>query len=197
MVDCNAKSNDTTFCGLHCNECVTRRGCWSSDSAFASEEDKACHDLCYGTCDTYLGASSDLCNCNHGVCIPSCLSNCSLDSSVQANLTTCNTDCMATTNDESVCMHRCGTCIVDLSCWTDTHTAGSASDLKCKSMCYDDAHVWLGTSSSLAGCGHSHCISGCPLNCSHASAVVSRYNTCHTSCMNEIDDAFACTANCE
>jgi hypothetical protein len=63
----------TSFCEQHCNDCVNVKKCWVDDGIFGGCEDEDCLDECYGTsCDTYLGASSKLCDCSHNYCIVSC-----------------------------------------------------------------------------------------------------------------------------
>jgi hypothetical protein len=110
-------------------------------------------------------------------------------------LTTCNVDCLQTSNPTDVegCTDLCNTCVKDETCWTD-FTYGGADDLICWGECYEDCTANFGEASSLCNCAsHEKCVFGCPGNCSTFPATE---KTCNVDCLRTAYGPVACYEKC-
>jgi hypothetical protein len=183
--DCMENGKTAVECNGICAECVTTKSCWADAVAYGDAGDLACWNDCYTTCETNLGAGSDLCSCAHGFCVMGCPQHCN-----PSNLTTCNVDCIATSSDPVTCQTWCHNCVNTLTCWTPKVYGGFA-DTACFHVCYKNCAAELGSSSSLCDCTVVACRLGCPQHC--APGVLT---TCNTDCMAKVSAPLPCSLFC-
>lgn len=70
--DCAAHAPSGVTCSTVCEDCVNTKNCWGSGAKLGSADDLVCVENCYNNCETWLGPTSKLCNCEHGHCISGC-----------------------------------------------------------------------------------------------------------------------------